>query len=77
LESSGKISKPVVTEVKPLEIFYPAEEYHHNYFNKHPDQGYCQVVIRPKLGLSIVVCKRHLHIILYTFFKVASFPQSG
>lgn len=40
---------PVVTEVLPLENFYPAEEYHQNYFAKNPSQGYCQVVINPKL----------------------------
>jgi len=30
--------------------FYPAEEYHHNYFEHHPENSYCQVVIRPKLN---------------------------
>lgn len=41
--------KPIVTEIKKLEHFYPAEEYHQNYFAKNPEQGYCQVVINPKL----------------------------
>lgn len=41
--------KPVVTEIKKLEQFYPAEEYHQNYFAKNPTQGYCQLVINPKL----------------------------
>lgn len=40
---------PIVTEVKPLDIFYPAEEEHQNYFNKNPEAGYCQIVIAPKL----------------------------
>jgi methionine-S-sulfoxide reductase len=40
---------PVVTEVMPLEVFYPAEEYHHNYFARNPEQGYCQIIIKPKL----------------------------
>ena len=39
----------VVTEIKPLENFYPAEDYHQDYFNKNPDQPYCQVVIAPKM----------------------------
>lgn len=39
----------IVTEIKKLEHFYPAEEYHQNYFAKNPEQGYCQVVINPKL----------------------------
>ncbi len=41
---------PIVTEVKPLEVFYPAEDYHQEYFVKHPNQGYCQVVIAPKVA---------------------------
>ncbi len=41
--------KPVVTEIKPLDRFWVAEEYHHNYFEKNPDKPYCQVVIKPKV----------------------------
>lgn len=40
---------PVVTEITPFERFYPAEQYHQDYFNRHPFAGYCAVVIRPKL----------------------------
>jgi peptide-methionine (S)-S-oxide reductase len=40
---------PVVTEVKQLERFYPAESYHQRYFEKNPGQGYCKVVISPKV----------------------------
>lgn len=39
----------IVTEIKPLDHFYPAEEYHHNYFQRNPSQAYCQIVINPKL----------------------------
>jgi len=39
----------VVTEVKPLDIFYEAEDYHKNYFEKNSDSQYCAVVINPKL----------------------------
>ena len=49
LNSSGKWSDPIVTEVVPLDHFTPAEEYHHKYFQKHPEQGYCQFVIAPKV----------------------------
>jgi peptide-methionine (S)-S-oxide reductase len=42
--------KPIVTQVVPLHTFYPAEEYHREYFSRHPEQGYCQVVISPKLN---------------------------
>lgn len=40
---------PIVTEVSPLGDVYPAEAYHQNYYNLNPMQGYCQVVIAPKL----------------------------
>lgn len=40
---------PIVTELKPLEKFYPAEAYHHNYFNNNGRQSYCQFVINPKV----------------------------
>jgi len=43
------LSKPIVTEVVPLVNFYLAEDYHQDYFQKHPNQGYCQVVVRPKV----------------------------
>ncbi len=40
----------VVTEIAPLVAFYPAEEYHREYYRRHPEQGYCQAVIAPKLS---------------------------
>jgi peptide-methionine (S)-S-oxide reductase len=46
---AGKFSRPVVTEVQELDRFYPAEEYHQRYFEKNPRQGYCQLVISPKV----------------------------
>lgn len=42
--------RPVVTEIVPLEAFHPAEDYHQDYFARNPDQGYCQIVINPKLS---------------------------
>ncbi|HAJ34980.1 MAG TPA: peptide-methionine (S)-S-oxide reductase [Chloroflexi bacterium] len=41
---------PLVTELAPLDVFYPAEEYHQNYFARNPMQPYCQVVIAPKVA---------------------------
>jgi peptide-methionine (S)-S-oxide reductase len=41
---------PIVTEVNLLDNFYPAEDYHQDYFNKNPDAGYCQVIINPKIA---------------------------
>jgi peptide-methionine (S)-S-oxide reductase len=49
LEQSGAYRDPVVTQLEPLEAFYPAEEYHQRYFEKNPYAGYCSFVIRPKL----------------------------
>lgn len=40
---------PIVTEITPLGKFYEAEDYHQNYFANNPNQGYCRVVINPKL----------------------------
>jgi len=42
--------KPIVTQVVPMENFYPAEDYHREYFLRHPEQSYCQVVISPKVN---------------------------
>ncbi len=41
---------PIVTQVVPLEAFYPAEEDHRDYYRRNPNQGYCQVVIAPKVA---------------------------
>jgi peptide-methionine (S)-S-oxide reductase len=43
-------SDPIVTEVVPLDVFYPAEAYHQRYFERNPGQGYCTVVISPKVA---------------------------
>ena len=40
---------PIVTEIVPLKKFWPAEDYHQDYFAKNPSQGYCQAVIAPKI----------------------------
>jgi peptide-methionine (S)-S-oxide reductase len=49
LESSGYFSKPIVTEISPLKNYYPAEDYHKNYYQNNPDQPYCRIVIDPKI----------------------------
>ncbi len=46
---AGLFRDPVVTEIVPLTKFWPAEDYHQNYFENHPDQGYCAYVIAPKV----------------------------
>ena len=42
--------KPIVTQIVPLDTFYPAEDYHREYFSRHPEQAYCQMVISPKVS---------------------------
>ncbi len=48
-EQARSFSRPIVTEVAPLSNYWPAEAYHQRYYERHPDQGYCALVIRPKL----------------------------
>ena len=40
---------PIITELRPFEIFYPAEAYHQEYFKKNPSQPYCRVIVAPKV----------------------------
>ena len=49
LNDSNTEGKPIITEVRPLGEFYPAETYHQDYFAKNPQNPYCQVVVSPKL----------------------------
>jgi peptide-methionine (S)-S-oxide reductase len=46
----GWYSDPLVTQLAPYETFYPAEDYHQQYFERNPFQGYCRVVIAPKVA---------------------------
>ena len=47
--ASPLFDRPIVTEVKPLDKFYPAEDYHQDYYENNPNAGYCRIVINPKL----------------------------
>jgi peptide-methionine (S)-S-oxide reductase len=47
--AAKKYKEPITTEVLPLKTFYPAEDYHQDYFRKNPNQPYCAYVISPKL----------------------------
>jgi peptide-methionine (S)-S-oxide reductase len=49
LDAAGLWSQPIVTEISPIKNFYPAEDYHQNYYNDNPNQGYCSYIIRPKV----------------------------
>jgi peptide-methionine (S)-S-oxide reductase len=50
LGAAGLWPRPIVTQVAPFEAFYPAEEYHQEYFARNPTQGYCQAVVAPKVA---------------------------
>jgi peptide-methionine (S)-S-oxide reductase len=50
LEQKGTYDAPIVTQVEHFEFFYPAEEYHKEYFKRNPQQGYCKIVIAPKIA---------------------------
>jgi len=60
LDEARLWKKPIVTQVVPLDQFYPAEDYHREYFLRHPDQSYCQVVISPKVNKFRKQWKRRL-----------------
>lgn len=49
LEASSSDGDPVTTTIEPYTAFYPAEDYHKNYYDRNLNQGYCQVIIAPKL----------------------------
>ena len=50
LDREDIFGKPIVTEVRPAETFYIAEDYHQEYFRKNPNQPYCSFVVSPKVG---------------------------
>ncbi len=50
LETANIWDRPIVTEVTPFATFYPAEEYHQQYYRRNGDQPYCQIVVTPKVA---------------------------
>jgi peptide-methionine (S)-S-oxide reductase len=50
LEAEHVFDDPIVTTVEPLDVFYPAEEYHREYYRRNPSQPYCRAVIAPKVA---------------------------
>jgi peptide-methionine (S)-S-oxide reductase len=49
LNESGAYAQPIVTEISKFDTFYPAEEYHNNYYELHPEEQYCKFVVGPKV----------------------------
>lgn len=60
LNEAKVFNSPIVTAIEPLENFYPAENYHQDYYENNPNQPYCQLVIRPKLEKFRKVFKEEL-----------------
>jgi len=58
--AEGRFPAPVVTEVQPLTHFWPAEQYHQKYYRSNPRQGYCTVVVAPKVEKFRKTFKRYL-----------------
>lgn len=52
-KAAARFSAPIVTELAPLGEFWPAEEYHQDYFAKNPNYGYCRAVVAPKLRKAL------------------------
>ncbi len=50
VNAQGVYPSPIVTEVQPIRNYWPAEEYHQDYFAKHPQQAYCMAVAAPKVA---------------------------
>lgn len=50
LEAEHVFDDPIVTQIEPLATFYPAEEYHREYYRRNPNQPYCRAVIAPKVS---------------------------
>lgn len=61
LDKEMVFDQPIVTEVKPVSLFYAAEDYHQNYYNNNPNKSYCAFVIQPKLNKFIKEFKDRLN----------------
>ena len=59
LEKEHVFNAPIVTAVQPMTVFYEAEDYHQDYYEKNPDQSYCQLVVRPKVEKFEKVFGKH------------------
>lgn len=60
LNTDNTFSAPVVTEVQPLDNYWPAENYHQDYFERNPHQGYCAYVVGPKVQKFLTTFSEHV-----------------
>ena len=61
LEAQRVYRAPIVTQVQALQSYFPAEAYHQDYFEHHPNQGYCAMVVRPKVLKFETAFAHHLN----------------
>ena len=61
LEAQRVYGAPIVTQVQALQCYFPAEAYHQDYFEHHPNQGYCAMVVRPKVLKFETTFAHHLN----------------
>ena len=54
-QAAKQFEDPIVTEIKPLDHFYAAEDYHQDYFRNNPAAPYCRYVIKPKLNKLLLI----------------------
>ena len=59
-EMESYFDDPIVTELSPLNKFFPAEVEHHNFYNRNPEYGYCTAVISPKIAKLKKLHEKHL-----------------
>jgi len=62
----------IVTTIQPLEVFYPAEEYHQDYFLKNPNHAYCNLVVKPKMDKT---AKAFNNLLRYSYPQFLFFTQ--
>ena len=60
LQEASVWPDPIVTEIIPFREFFPAEEYHQNYYRNHPENTYCQLVVRPKVAKFEKVFEKYI-----------------
>jgi hypothetical protein len=61
LTADAVFDDPIVTEVEPLDVFWPAEDYHQDYFNKNGHAPYCQIVVAPKVEKIKKKYRKEIH----------------
>ena len=60
IETEKVFSTPIVTQVAPFTVFYPAEDEHNNYYNAHKEEAYCAITISPKIKTLELYFKNYL-----------------